>query len=41
MNAILPMKTLFGKFTSFVRKEWFLIIMTATIALIVALFELL
>jgi hypothetical protein len=35
------MKTLFDKVLTFIRKEWFLLIMVATIALIVILFKLL
>lgn len=35
------MKTPFGKIIDFIKKEWFLLIMSATIALIVILFEVL
>jgi hypothetical protein len=34
------MKTLINKIVAFVQREWFLLIMVATIALIVILFEL-
>ena len=44
MNTIISsfsMKTLSNMLVGFVRKQWFLIIMFATIALIVLLFEML
>jgi hypothetical protein len=35
------MKTLFNRIYAFIKREWFLLVMMATIALIVFLFELL
>lgn len=34
------MKTVFRKIANFIEKEWFLLVMLVTIALIVALFQL-
>jgi hypothetical protein len=39
MFTTIPMKTLFSKILDFIKKEWFLLMMSATIALIVILFE--
>jgi hypothetical protein len=41
MITQMSMKTLLGQFSSFIRRQWFLIIMVATITLIVVLFEVL
>ncbi len=41
MNISISMKTLFKHFSTFIKKEWFLLIMVATIALIVILFKML
>ena len=39
--SLTSMKTIVNAVVDFIRKQWFLLIMTATIALIVILFELL
>jgi len=39
MTTNIPMKTLIRKFFELIRREWFLIVMAGTIALIVILFE--
>ena len=41
MFNLILMKSLFSRVVTFIQKEWFLLIMVATIALIVTLFELL
>lgn len=41
MFNLILMKTLFERVLTLIKKEWFLLIMVATIALIVVLFELL
>jgi hypothetical protein len=41
MFNLILMKTVFERVLTFIKKDWFLLIMVATIALIVILFELL